>query len=469
MSLIINSIISALDKPNSLTPFFVKDSLDNIGKTYMASKAGGKHEARERFIEETGTSIFWIGGIPAIRKLSNKIFKNKFDSDIHFKRINTKGVQSYFADELKNGDKLSFSKKDLEGINLKGKNLENIQKKLTENGFVTNKSLGKYGKFHIGTSIAAVAINFIMLTAALPAFNHLLSKKIINKEQEQKQEPKIENKQNLNQQNPSFKGLREFLDFKNLFNFTKLAENAQLNPTSSMLLLDYGISGSRVTFVPRNNQERLEYIINEGGILLFFYYAADWIKNGFEKLANNVFKAPIDLDYKILADKDFENILKNQKTDLKKFPNKNPKEIDVIKFIDSELKDVPQNTKADEVFKNPTLKLAQKIGLLDVEYDESINSWIRHSKKYIETDKITELNKNLQSFSSKIKTEKEIKNLIQKAKCAKVISVIGNIGICTATLSILLPKLKYVIRKKMTNSLEAPGIAEYKKDTEKVK
>lgn len=468
MSLLINSVISALDKPTSLTPFFVKDSLDNIGKTYMASKAGGKHEARERFIEETGTSIFWIGGIPAIRKLSSVLFKNKFDSDIHFKRINTKGVQSYFADELKNGDTLSFSKKDLEGINLKSKNLEEIQKKLTDNGFVANKSLGKYGKYHIGTSIAAVAVNFVMLTAALPAFNHLLSKKIISKEQEQKQEPEIKKQENLNKQNPSFKGIKDFIDFKNLFNFTKLAENAQLNPTSSMLLLDYGISGSRVTFVPRNNQERIEYIINEGGILLFFYYAADWIKKGFEKIANNVFKAPIDLDYKILADKDFENILKNQKTDLTKFPKENPNEINIIKFIDSELKDIPQNTKTEDVFKNPTLKLAQKTGLLDVEYDEGAKSWIRHSKKYIETDKIAELNKNLQAFSKKITNEKDIKNLIQKAKYAKVLSVVGNIGICTATLSILLPKLKYIVRKKMTNSLEAPGITEYKKDSTKV-
>ena len=39
MSLLINSVISALDKPSSLTPFFVKDSLDNIGKTYMASNS----------------------------------------------------------------------------------------------------------------------------------------------------------------------------------------------------------------------------------------------------------------------------------------------------------------------------------------------------------------------------------------------------------------------------------------------
>src|SRR5574344_2189716 len=97
MALIINSFVSGLDTPTSLLPFFVKDSFDVTGRTIMAGTEGGKHEAREKFIEEAGTSAFWIGGIPLVRFIGKKLFKNKFDSDIDFKRINSDGIQGYFA------------------------------------------------------------------------------------------------------------------------------------------------------------------------------------------------------------------------------------------------------------------------------------------------------------------------------------------------------------------------------------
>ena len=100
MSAFLNLAISSLDAPKSLIPFFVKDSFDITGRTIMANNEGGKHEAREKFIEEAGTSLFWIGGIPAVRAISNRVVKGKLDTDIHFKRINSEGIQSYYADQL---------------------------------------------------------------------------------------------------------------------------------------------------------------------------------------------------------------------------------------------------------------------------------------------------------------------------------------------------------------------------------
>lgn len=510
MTAFLNLAISNLDKSKSLIPFFVKDSFDITGRTIMANKEGGKHEAREKFIEEAGTSLFWIGGIPAVRAIANKIYKKKIDSEIHFKRINSDGIQNYYADKLvetvkengKNVTKNKFSKADLEGISLGGKQLGEIKEKLSRSGFIPNVAKGKYKDFHVGTSVAAVAINLIMLTLFLPMFNQFLSRKIISKEVNGKGK-KINNtkdeiafssnnkptfaqflsksqsgescgsKNKQEAKNPSFGSLKDFVDFKNIFNFTQLAESGQLTPTTNMLLLDYGISGSRVTFVPRDNNERVEYIVKEGGIILFFYYAADLIKKGLSTLANKVFNIPIDLDYKVITDKKFLEKLKNphKKEELLSFIGDKADELNVIKFIDKELAKAPKTAKhpKNEVFKNFTLQMAQKEGLIDVEFDSGLKKWIRHSKKYIETDKVIDLNNNLNNFYEKAFETKgmKIENIINKTKAVKAASVISNIAICCASLSYVIPKIQYMIREHRTQTNRAPGIKVYQEMAEK--
>lgn len=489
MPVTLTSAISALDKPSSLIPFFVKDAFDITGRTVMANNESGKHEAREKFIEEAGTSLFWIGGIPAVRAIANKIYKNKLDTNIHYKRINSNGPQSYFA-------------KNIQGVELGGEKLTQIGKKLASEG------LEKYKHFHVRTSIAAVSINLFMLTFALPMFNQLLSRKIIKKEVEQNKQSdnsfdKIQfsqnekNKSNSKQQAfGSLASLKDFVNVKDLFNFTKMAEDAQLNVTSSMLLLDYGISGSRVTFIPRDNNERIEYAIKEGGIIFFFYFAADLIKKGLSKIANKVFKTPIDLDYKVMKDAEFAKGMHNSGSNLESFhfakiqdfdakeakkagklgkeinaleeAARNSNELSIIKFIDSEL----QNTKGikdkNTVFKNFTLKMAQKEGLIDIEYGDSLDKWIRHSEKYIETDKLVDLNKNLKTFfENATASGLSMDKIIAKTKGIKAASVFTNIAICCASLSVILPSIQYAIREHRTKTNRAPGIKLYQEMAEK--
>lgn len=484
---VLNTAISALDTPSSLLPFFVKDAFDVTGRTLMAQSEGGKHEAREKFIEEAGTSLFWIAGIPAIRAISKKIFKTKLDTDIHFKRINTQGPQNYFA-------------KNLEGIELGGERLKQIQKKLT------GENLKKYKNYHIRTTTASVLINLFMLTVALPKFNQFLSRKIISKEVNANKNKQNElsfdnlefgtNKNGTSKsKNQSFGALKDLLKIKDLFNFTQMAENAQLNVQSSMLILDYGISGSRVSFIPRNNNERVEYVIKEGGIILFFYYAADLIKKGLANLANKYMKTPINLDYKIIQSKEFLERLKkpHNKEELLKFAQTSEKdeksEIKIIKFIDEQLGEqlgkqlqeqlgeqhakTSKNNKINYVFDNFTLQMAQKEGLIQVEYDQELGKWIRHSKKYIETDKLLKLNENLRNFYDtaftkiKINPSTTLENIISKTKKVKIASIVANMAICCASLSFILPKIQYTIREHRTQTKAAPGIKLYQELAQK--
>lgn len=519
MPINLNTAISALDTPSSLLPFFIKDAFDVTGRTAMANNEGGKHEAREKFIEEAGTSLFWIGGIPAVRAISNKIFKNKIDSEIHFKRINSEGIQNYYADELIKEGKSKFSVEDLDGINLKGNKLSEIKNKLKNSGYIVNKSKGFYKKFHVGTTAAGVFINLVILMAALPMFNQFLSRKIISKEvknNKKKQElaftsgNKTEFDNFLNKTNPqtsiknkdkktTFGSLKDFFKVGELFKFADMAEKAQLNPQSAMLALDYGIAGSRVTIVPRDKNERIEYAVKEAGIIIFFYYAADIIKKGLSNIANKFFKTPIDLDYKVLNNKEFSDALKSNKDknellDFTKIRDKdgetknltntvkksleaeidNANEINVIKMIDKELAQTSKSTKQENVFKNFTLQMAQKEGLIDVEYDDALEKWIRDSKKYIQTDKVINMNNNLKNFCEKakenIKTgsfESNIENIIAKTKKVKMASIIANLAICCASLSFVLPKIQYMIREHRTKTSDAPGIKVYQEMAEK--
>lgn len=507
MSIVISKAISALDTPTSLLPFFVKDTFDVTGRTVMANNEGGKHEAREKFIEEAGTSLFWIGGIPAIRWLINKAAKNKIDSKIQFKRINTEGIQNYFANQLEESSienvsnnavktvKKKFSAEDLKGIELGGEKLGQVQEKLIHAKFEVNKTKGLYKKYHIGVTAAAVLVNLVMLSVAIPQFNQFLSRKIISKETKGKKKSFDNNyndsvsfaknitlNKNSNisaQKTVSFGALKDLLDFKNLLNFSEMAEKAQLNPVNGMLLLDYGISGSRVTVTPRNNNERVENAIKEGGIIFFFYYASDVIKKKLAEFANKVLNTPIDLDYKILNSKEFIEKLKNEhsKDELLKFveleKDDAKSELKVIKMIDEELANSTKASKINDIFKNFTLKMAHQEGLIDIEYDAKLNKYIRHSEKYIQTDKIIDLNNNLKNFYEKAlaqinKESKKIsiENIVSKTKKFKIASIIGNIGICCASLSFIVPKIQYLIREHRTSTKSAPGIKLYQEMAE---
>lgn len=489
----VNNIITALDTPSSLLPFFVKDSFDITGRTVMANNEGGKHEAREKFIEEAGTSAFWICGIPLIRYIGNKIFKHKLDTDIDFKRINSNGVQGYFADQVedkfeKQGQsftKKKFTSEDLKGIVLNGEKLEKIKAELKSKNFVINGDKGFYKKYNKGLTAASVLINLAILTFALPKFNQYLSRVIISKEtkKQKEQDAKAQENQTFKANNNTkninktpnnkvpFGKLSDLLEVGDLVNFEKMAEKAQLNVQSSMLLLDYGISGSRVTFIPRDNNERVENAIKEGGIVFFFYYAADILKTKLAALAHKVFKTPIDLDYKVLANKEFLHTLQHpdKKETLLDFADveKDDKnaELKVIKFIDEHLAKVPKNPKdKNNVFDNFTLKTAQEDGLIKVEYDEQLQRWIRDSKKYIQTDKIVELNENLRKFydaAFKDVKASSIEKFISKAKGIKIASVFANMAICCASVSFILPKIQYLVREHRTKTTDAPGIKHY--------
>ena len=82
----VSAIFSALGNNSSIAQIAVKDGIETIGRTAMAYKEGSKTskkfgalEAREKLIEANATSIVWLGGIPTLKILFDKLYTNKKD------------------------------------------------------------------------------------------------------------------------------------------------------------------------------------------------------------------------------------------------------------------------------------------------------------------------------------------------------------------------------------------------------
>ena len=76
MPINVAKIYSTLGNPSSLIPLAVKDLSSSAGMT-AGSFVTGKEEGHDRFIDEIGTEIIWLLGIPAFKKLYDlTVFKS---------------------------------------------------------------------------------------------------------------------------------------------------------------------------------------------------------------------------------------------------------------------------------------------------------------------------------------------------------------------------------------------------------
>ena len=70
--MLINKVTSAFGDHSSLLPLFTKDVVNSAGMTAFSYDAGGKIEAKDRFIDEFGTQAIWLGGLPFFKWAFNK-------------------------------------------------------------------------------------------------------------------------------------------------------------------------------------------------------------------------------------------------------------------------------------------------------------------------------------------------------------------------------------------------------------
>ncbi|MCD7878955.1 MAG: hypothetical protein LUG16_03365, partial [Candidatus Gastranaerophilales bacterium] len=238
---------------------------------------------------------------------------------------------------------------------------------------------------------------------------------------------------------------------------TKAAENIMLSPVKNMMVLDMGISGERLA-TARTKGEFQEFAIKEGSFLFFVYGAGKLIQKGIDTVSEKLFKTPIKLDSKFLTSKLSENILSDSKM-------QNDIDIFCKKFAAN------KNDSAlyEYIFKNPentVVKAAKESGIITMMKDKK-NIGEIDTRKYIDSEKIKNLAKDLKTFVN-IGSKENQKKFLNRVKTFKVASTILNVAICCFALGYAVPKMMYKHRKNNQNGQSSFHVrTEYEKELKK--
>ncbi len=416
-----SQIVSKLGSPDSRIPLAAKDLFNCAGYTYFSYDAGGKVEGKDRLVDELGTGSIWLFGIPAYKKLIDKtIFKKSGISPEVDVRI------------VKNKE---YLKKAIENAPDK-----TILKEITNAGKNLNKVRGlTWLKFAL--SLGLTLASYFMLTK----FKHNMTKKNIEKDFLEKQVLEEDNKYKnlLTVNNSKFKDFNIPKSNVPSFGssaFIKGAEDFIFNPIKNMFLLDIGISSERLTGA-RTKGEFQEYAIKEGSFLFFVYGAGKLISKGINKAAELI-KCPIDLDAKVISDNLAKDIL-----------NKKDIQNEIKQFTTQFTKDSKPEEIIDFIFKNQNnsvVEAAKKSGLISTIKTKEGKIKI-DTRKYIDSDKIKKLAKDLESFIKASEKSTNKSAFLNKIKALKVGATILNVAICCFALGYLVPKKMYELRQKNQN------------------
>lgn len=408
--MIITNIISAIGNNSSIYPLLVRDCcIEAPSKILIARKENLKESkeiandaTREKIIDEYATSGIWLGGIPMVEYFANKFISKKGFNPI----VNL----NLFKSEKNN-------KKTYQGIEYNINKFKNIQTKDVQDAvqdlIKVKNNKGSFEKLLTKKFCAATIIPTFVMGFVLPKLNFALTKKIREKKTSQKTE---------SPNTISFTG-----------GFT--SQIANLRTVDKMAISDGGLTVGRVS-TSRNKEEAWANAFRMIGSMILNFVTPIYIAKGLDKLANKLFNINVNLDPKILADKEFINAIKNNKVEL---PKSNT-EKDLIDFIDN---------KPQTLFS----KFAQKTG--KVSY---LKSGYRDPRKFVDVKDLGKFRNEFENFIAKAKQAKNIENFARKAKFVKSANILANVGISSFLLAGVLPAATYKFIKLTTGSYSDPGL-----------
>lgn len=403
------NIFSKLGSNSSLLPMIVKDSAHSGGMTAASYATGKGVEGKDRFIDEIGAEIIWVGGIPFYKKVIDLGIKaTGYNPKVDIRVLKDKKIRDLalkYAPDNKPGEL--------------GKIGQSIQKAINNEGTFKGLFIAKF--------IAATALTLGSYWG-LTIFRHKHTEKSIIKQIKKEEAEKRAKKQELKQNNqkPSFgmnlSGLKDFM----------------FNPVKNMMIVDGGITAERLG-ESRNPQDFLGYVVKEGAFWGFMYFAGERIQRHFEKRAEKKHNISIDLDIKVLQDKELKEAFKND---------------EVMKSI----KEIKKFEKPDELYKficikddNLVVKMAKKSGLVSVCKNEK-GKEVVDTQHFIDLEevkgvgeKIEKLFNQYQSFNNKA-PGKKIEEFIHQTVKLKRMSIIKNIGSCMGVLGVVVPGIMLALR-----------------------
>ena len=416
MSLV--NIISAVGNNSSVYPLIVRDcGIENPAKialTYQQnareSKEMARHATRERFIDEYGTSAVWLGGIPLVELIYDKITKKSgYNPAVNLKLFKEEEKQGIEYNIKKFADKAPEAVQDLIKVKNNKKAFERIMS----------------GKF-----LAATAIPITLMGVVLPKLNFKLTAKKFKEMDEKKNNNKTIDYSLLNlSAAENFAKPKENISFKGVASV--LANTTQVQ---KMAVTDGGLTVGRVG-TARNKNEKIEMGFKMSAMLLINFVTPKYIQRGLDSFSKKLLGINVNVDPVVLND---EKFLKDIKKDTLLLPKQTES---VIDFIDN----------------NPEAKFtkyAQKFS--GVKFIKDTN--IRDPRADVDEKKVRNLADSIADFASSAKASGNIEKYAKKALCVKSANIIANLGISSLLLAVGIPKAQFLLRKIISGTDIDPGL-----------
>lgn len=398
MSLV--NIISAIGNNNSVYPLIVRDCgieiPSKVALTYNQNLKDSKQMAynatRERLIDEYGTSFIWIAGPALIDKVCNWGIK-KFG-------LSPEVNSELFKERKNQGLKYNIEKFK----NTAAKEVEEMEKVLS-NKSKSQKLLA--GKFVLSTAIPIALMGFI-----LPKLNFKLTEKIKEKQLKEKKNEEILKGE------MSFKGVTSTL--------------ANMSHVNKMAVTDGGLTVGRVS-TARNSYEKMELGFKNIMMMFLNFVFPIYLAKFLDKSSYKLFKTNVNLDPKLIVNKEFLQDIKDNKLEL-------PKNDEIIEFLD----------------KKPDTRFSK----LCEEYCgvKRLKSGVRDPRAFVDEKKIAEFKTEIDKFSKELLNGKNPEKYAKKALKIKSMNILANVGISSFLLAVALPKLIFILREKITGSDAEPGL-----------
>lgn len=440
-------IYSVLGNPKSLVPLGVKDGANCLGLTTASYVTGKKEEAQDRFIDEAGTEVIWLGAIPAYKKIIDKtVFKlAKLDPKYDIRNLENKDI---FEKTKKYAPKGTGIANDIERI-------------------------GKNAKAFKGLNLAKVFVATGLAFASYDILTDLKQKyteKVIEK-RVKAELAKQENKAKVNSDNfVNSKNAKDYTAFSSIKKHNNLSFKGgfvdfALDPVKNMYVMDVGITGQRLA-KSRDPQELGGYVIKEGGFLVFMYYAGQKIMNYLEHRADKKHNKSIALDSRVLEDDKFKELFKSGEIEnsLKDFPEysiepqKKKGIIQTVKdFFNPPKKTSEQLLKDAELYEyihnnpdNAVVKAAKKSDIIENYkvrqkgilgfFKKKVDTGYIDTRKYIDMDTMRKTHHRIQKLYNQYKASGEdVDTFFNQVRKLKRNSIKVNMASSMFALGVLLP------------------------------
>lgn len=446
----LTTIYSILGNNSSLIPLGIKDVSNSLGMTAGSYVTGSNAEGKDRFIDEFGTLVIWLMGVPFFKWV---IDKTAYKAAGYNPNIDTR--------ILDNPDVFTKAKEKAAQISPElVKDFEKVEK---------NKGLFKgmfLGRFATATLLTLGAYSWLTTT------RHKHTEACVIKEIKKEEETKKANQAFMAQKTvsktfkPSFSGL----GLSSLQQF-------MFDPVKNTMIIDGGITTERLVD-SRSPQDFLGYVIKEGGFWAFMYFAGKEIQKYFENKAAEK-GHHIDLDIRVLQDKNFEKALIKEEIKTKhldtlpkvfeEFEHNLPQKDDTTEILAAKTKarKALEPQIYEELFKeenknNLVIQMAKKSDIIHTSNNDNILTQMLKGLGLKEAQKETEAidpqgyiniedvvsikTKMAKLFEEYLKPETNKETFFNDVLNLKRKSVLKNIGACIGVLGIVIPGIMVACR-----------------------